>query len=163
MLFSDQHTHKPSGHSYLIAKPVGQRVHTKGRLLNEKDTKDPSIDKTAEPVAPAKTADKHREDEAHEDDDGKVVFVLPHHYRILIQVGYVLEAYGSQHISHPKNIAGHVLRCQVYLRYKEGLKSRDAPLTVRPIRFGSTRVSLNKLIGIIRLTLLHEHPAEMAI
>ena len=87
--------HRISAYSYLITEPVGQRVHTESRLLNEKDTKDASIDKTADPVAPTKTANKHGEDETHEDNDGKVVFVLPHHYRILIQIRDVLKAYGS--------------------------------------------------------------------
>lgn len=63
---------------------MSQGVHTESRLLNESDTKNASIDKASEPVAPAKTANKHREDEAHEEDDGKVILVLPHDYRILV-------------------------------------------------------------------------------
>lgn len=68
---------------------MSEGVDAEGSLLDEEDPQDATIDKAAHPVTPKEPADKHWEDEAHEEDNLEVVLVLPDNNRILVQIGDV--------------------------------------------------------------------------
>ena len=71
---------------WLVAKPVRKGIDAEGGLLNEEDAEDAGIDEATHPVTPAEACDKHREDETHEKDDGKIVLVLPPHDNVVIEI-----------------------------------------------------------------------------
>lgn len=73
----------------LISQIMGQGVHAEGRLLNEEDSKDTSIDETTPPVSPAKSTDQSWENQTHEDDDLEVVLVLPDDDRVFVEISDV--------------------------------------------------------------------------
>jgi hypothetical protein len=58
-------------------------------LLDKKDAKDASIDKSTDPVVPEDAGNSGWEDEAHDQRDFDVVAVLPDNNSILIEVGDV--------------------------------------------------------------------------
>ena len=57
----------------LVTEPVGKGVDTEGGLLDEEDAEDTSVDEASEPVTPAETCNKSREDETHEENNLEVV------------------------------------------------------------------------------------------
>lgn len=73
----------------LVAEPVGERVDAESGLLDEEDAEDAGVDEAAHPVTPAETCNQGREDQTHEKDHLEVVPVLPHHDRVIVQVGNV--------------------------------------------------------------------------
>lgn len=73
----------------LIAEPVGKRIDAKGRLLDEKNPKNSSIDEATPPITPEGTARHRGENETHEDDDLEVMAMLPDHDRVFVQIGDV--------------------------------------------------------------------------
>lgn len=90
----------------LLTEPMGQRVDTESSLLNEKDSEDTSVDISTDPVTPAKTSDKSREDQSHENDNPKVMLVLPNDNRILVQIRNVgaSNAFGVLLHDHPSQM-----------------------------------------------------------
>ena len=70
----------------LITKPVCQRVHAEGCLLNEEDSEDTRVDESTPPISPSDARDEAREDHAHEDDRLDIVAVLPDNDWIIVQV-----------------------------------------------------------------------------
>jgi hypothetical protein len=56
----------------LVAEPVSKRVDAEGGLLNEEDTKDPSVDEAAKPVVPQEASNAGREDESHNQNNGDI-------------------------------------------------------------------------------------------
>lgn len=73
----------------LITEPMGQRVDAESSLLDEEDSEDTGIDKSTDPVTPAKTSNKSREDQPHKDNNPQVVLMLPDNNRVFIQVGNI--------------------------------------------------------------------------
>lgn len=90
----------------LLSDPVGQRVNTEGNLLHESVSHDSSVHKTTLPVAPAKAADKHGENNAHKGQDPDVVSVLHSHDPVVVEVGNVGSALvlGVGHEQHPAKV-----------------------------------------------------------
>ena len=72
---------------WLVTKPVGQRVDAEGSLLNEKDSKNASVDEATGPVTPAKTSYQGREDQASKEDHLEVVLVLPDDDWVFVEIG----------------------------------------------------------------------------
>lgn len=72
--------------TYLISKPMGQRVDTECCLLNEKEPQDAGEDQTTLPVAPTQAGNNHREQHSKYQNDEPIVFVLPDNYGVLIEV-----------------------------------------------------------------------------
>ena len=72
---------------WLVAEPVSQGVDAEGGLLNEENSEDTSIDKSAHPVSPSKTSDQAREYHSHEDHGLDVVAMLPDNDWVIVQVG----------------------------------------------------------------------------
>lgn len=93
----------------LVAEPMGQGVHTEGSLLNKEYTEDTGVDKPTNPVTPSKTSNKSWEDQSHEDNNPKVVLVLPNDNGILVQVGNVCSAnsLGVLLHNHPSQMRVH--------------------------------------------------------
>lgn len=93
----------------LIAEPMGQRVDAEGSLLNEEYTEDTGIDKPTDPVTPPETSNKSWEYQSHEDNNPKIVLVLPNDNRILVQVGNVGSAnpLGVLLHNHPSQMRVH--------------------------------------------------------
>lgn len=58
-------------------------------MVDKGEASGTSEEEAAAIVAPTKTSDERGEDEAHEDDQGKVVLVLPLDNRVVVQVGHV--------------------------------------------------------------------------
>jgi len=71
----------------LVTEPVGKGVDTEGGLLDEENAEDTGVDEASEPVTPAETCDKSREDETHEENDLEVVLVLPDNNGVVVEVG----------------------------------------------------------------------------
>lgn len=85
---------------------MGEGVDAEGSLLDEEDTEDAGIDEATEPVAPAKAADEHGEDDTHENDDFEVVAVLPDNDGVFIKICDVgsADAFGVLFHYHPTNV-----------------------------------------------------------
>lgn len=86
---------------------MGQAVDTESSLLDEEDSENTAVDEATEEVAPAETADEHREDQGHENDRLDVVTVLPDDDGILVEVGDIsaADAAGVLLHDHPADVA----------------------------------------------------------
>ncbi len=73
----------------LIAKPMGQRVDAKGRLLHEENPKDAAIHKATPPIPEESTACHGGENQTHEDDHLEVMAMLPDDDGVFIQIGNI--------------------------------------------------------------------------
>jgi hypothetical protein len=71
---------------WLVTEPVSKGVDAEGGLLDEEDAENAGVDKASEPVTPAETCDKSREDKTHEEDDLEVVLVLPDNNGVVVEV-----------------------------------------------------------------------------
>jgi hypothetical protein len=93
----------------LVAEPVGKRVDTEGSLLDETNTEDTGIDETTPPVTPAKTSNKSRESESHEENTLDVVLVLPDDNGVLVEIGDVSSALAFRVLleDHPTHVRVH--------------------------------------------------------
>lgn len=91
----------------LLTEPVGKGVDAESRLLNHKDTQNSGVDKSADPIAPAKASDEGREDESHEENTLHEVPVLPNDNRVLVQVRDIgtANSLGVLLHDHPADVA----------------------------------------------------------
>lgn len=88
-----------------IAKPVGQRVDTEGRMVNEEESASAGVEETAAPVSPTKTCNCHGHDETHDENERNVVLVLPSHYGALVEIADVrITDLASGFPEHPANV-----------------------------------------------------------
>lgn len=92
---------------WLVAEPMSQTVNTEGRLLNNEDAQDTSVNEAANPVVPAQTSDHGGEDETHGDNAREEVQVLPDNDGVLVEVGDVgsADALGILLHDHPSDVA----------------------------------------------------------
>ena len=74
---------------WLVAKVVSNAVYAERGLLHEEDTEDATVHKATAEIVPDETAEDGGEDETGEDDEGKVVLVLPDDHWILVEIGDV--------------------------------------------------------------------------
>ena len=65
---------------------MSQRVDTEGGLLNEEDSKNPSVDKSTEPITPSQTGNETRKDQSHDDDGFDIIPMLPHDDGVFVQI-----------------------------------------------------------------------------
>ena len=72
------------------AERVRQRVHEERGVVNQKDAEEAAPQQAGNRVAEQR-ADRRRKSESADDEDHLVPAVLPHHDRVLQQVGRVLE------------------------------------------------------------------------
>jgi hypothetical protein len=71
---------------WLVSQPVSKGVDAERRLLDEEDSKNTSVDEATEPVTPAETSHKAREDQAHEKNYLEVVSVLPDDNGVIVEI-----------------------------------------------------------------------------
>ena len=90
----------------LVAEVVRKGIDAEGGLLDHEDAQNAAVDVSAHPVIPAETADEGRKHQAHAEDDGDVVLVLPHDDWVLVKIGDVgaAEALGVLLDDHPAKV-----------------------------------------------------------
>lgn len=71
----------------LVTEPMSEGVDTECGLLDEEDAEDTGVDKSAPPVTPAKTSNKHGNHQPHNKDEFDVVAVLPDNHRVPVEIG----------------------------------------------------------------------------
>jgi hypothetical protein len=72
-----------------LAEPMRERVDAEGRMVDETQTYEASVDIAPTGVAPAEPRDDSRDDEAHEEEEGNVVLVLPANHLVVGKVADV--------------------------------------------------------------------------
>lgn len=70
----------------LAPQRVGEGVNTEGCLMNDEHSTHASIHQTSPEVIPAKSGERHRENERKANRDWQVILVLPHYEFVLVQI-----------------------------------------------------------------------------
>ena len=68
---------------------MGKRIHAECSLLHDQQSQYPSIYQSALPITPSQSSNHTWEEKGHGQGDSDEVPMLPHDYRIVIEIRYI--------------------------------------------------------------------------